>query len=302
MNPFKIKILVYHYVRDKMGDFPYLNVRSISDFQKQVTYLKSLYTVLSWRDLKHILKGESQCPDNACLLTFDDGLRDHYDNVFPVLKREGVSGLFFVIARRTPRKLCAVHIMQLLLGKLGGDKFTQVFFKSLSVGERKKFEEKRKVCLEEFPPDRFGEIELRTVRRVINAYLFRELEDRLVTLFNSHVGDPETIAPNFYLSESQMREMFRAGMHFGSHGVTHYRLDRLTDEEAQGEITESARFLEKIEQGPFALAYPYGNYEKNFTPFLRQAGFICAFTGNESDFQTDPMNLGRFDTVHVPLQ
>lgn len=37
-----------------------------------------------------------ELPDNAVLLTFDDGYIDHYTNVFPILNENGIQGSFFI--------------------------------------------------------------------------------------------------------------------------------------------------------------------------------------------------------------
>ena len=48
--------------------------------------------------LKSVKNGEftvKDIPTNSVLLTFDDGLKDHFQFVFPELKKHGISGVFF---------------------------------------------------------------------------------------------------------------------------------------------------------------------------------------------------------------
>src|SRR4029077_14110425 len=42
---------------------------------------------------------ETELPPNPCILTFDDGLADHYEVVFPLLLERGLRGAFFPPAR-----------------------------------------------------------------------------------------------------------------------------------------------------------------------------------------------------------
>jgi len=37
----------------------------------------------------------SDIPENGFVLTFDDGYIDHYEVVYPILKKAGVQGVFF---------------------------------------------------------------------------------------------------------------------------------------------------------------------------------------------------------------
>ncbi|MGV8982709.1 polysaccharide deacetylase family protein [Clostridium sp.] len=45
-----------------------------------------------------------ELPENALLLTFDDGYIDHFTNVYPVLADAGVQGSFYI-----PDKVYAEH-------------------------------------------------------------------------------------------------------------------------------------------------------------------------------------------------
>src|SRR5439155_23013204 len=99
---FRLTAMMYHYVRDP-GDaaeagsgIPGLAVRQ---FEVQLDYLAREYEMLAWQEVKDYLALNRALPPRACLLTFDDGLSDHYLNVYPALQRRGLSGLFFALAR-----------------------------------------------------------------------------------------------------------------------------------------------------------------------------------------------------------
>src|SRR5678816_4171615 len=97
--PVDLTVMMYHYVRDP-GDaaeagsgIPGLSVERLA---AQLDELAQRHTFVSWPQVRGTLIGEKLLPANACLLTFDDGLRDHYLNVFPLLRARGLSGLFFM--------------------------------------------------------------------------------------------------------------------------------------------------------------------------------------------------------------
>jgi len=89
-----VRILSAHRVvgdRDAgPGDAPVHLTRS--DFARRIRYLGRHYEFAS---LDRCVAGGS-FPENCVLLTFDDGFRDVYTDVFPVLEQEGVPFTVFV--------------------------------------------------------------------------------------------------------------------------------------------------------------------------------------------------------------
>ena len=71
------------------------------------------------------MSGQARLPENAAHLTFDDGFVDHYATVYPILRRRGLSGTFFVAEETcgaAPRVL-DVHKTHFLLAHLGAEAF-----------------------------------------------------------------------------------------------------------------------------------------------------------------------------------
>ena len=57
------------------------------------------------------------------LLTFDDGLSDHYQYVLPELRRRGLWGIFYIPAGPYQSgRMLDVHCIHLLIGRYGGEK------------------------------------------------------------------------------------------------------------------------------------------------------------------------------------
>ena len=78
-----LTIIMYHYVRDlRRSRYPEIKGLDISLFKRQLTRIRSSYKIVSMRD---VIEDRQGLPDNAALLTFDDGYADHYLNVFPLL-------------------------------------------------------------------------------------------------------------------------------------------------------------------------------------------------------------------------
>lgn len=78
-----------------------------------------------------------------------------------------------------------------------------------------------------------------------------------------------------YLSLTQLKEMRKAGITIGSHGMTHRRLAIIPPEEAKHEILDSRRKLEQLLDGPvYWLCYPYGSFNKKVISYVREAGYL----------------------------
>jgi peptidoglycan/xylan/chitin deacetylase (PgdA/CDA1 family) len=69
------------------------------------------------------------------------------------------------------------------------------------------------------------------------------------------------------------------GFCFGSHGVNHNFLTRLSDSAARYEIEASKKELEDGLGQPIRFfSYPYGDYSDRIISFVREAGYEAAFS------------------------
>lgn len=73
--------------------YKYKNTRQ---FQQDIDFLANRFTVISLNNLLRHLDSGTPIPQKALLLTFDDGLREIYDIVAPILLKRGISATFFV--------------------------------------------------------------------------------------------------------------------------------------------------------------------------------------------------------------
>jgi peptidoglycan/xylan/chitin deacetylase (PgdA/CDA1 family) len=90
-----VRILMYHRVTELKGDR--LSVRP-AEFRKQMDYLfKSGYRVLDLKDLAGLKPGDLSFSPRL-ILTFDDGYRDFYEHVFPVLENYRFPATVFIVS------------------------------------------------------------------------------------------------------------------------------------------------------------------------------------------------------------
>jgi peptidoglycan/xylan/chitin deacetylase (PgdA/CDA1 family) len=93
---------MYHYVAPLPPDADvYRRDLTVSpeDFEAQLEYLSGAgYNTITLTDLHRHLNEGRPLPEKPIILTFDDGYRDAYTVVFPLLQRYNFVGTFFVLA------------------------------------------------------------------------------------------------------------------------------------------------------------------------------------------------------------
>jgi peptidoglycan/xylan/chitin deacetylase (PgdA/CDA1 family) len=66
------------------------------EFRNELTYLKSKYECISFRELCDRLDADIPLRQRCVVITFDDGYRDNFTEAVPALKDAGLSATFFV--------------------------------------------------------------------------------------------------------------------------------------------------------------------------------------------------------------
>jgi peptidoglycan/xylan/chitin deacetylase (PgdA/CDA1 family) len=98
----RVPILMYHHIEDPPpGANAWRRDLSVSpkDFEAQLHFLKQEgYETITLNDLTLHLTVGKPLPPKPIILTFDDGYTDAYTQAFPLLKRFGFTGTFFLIS------------------------------------------------------------------------------------------------------------------------------------------------------------------------------------------------------------
>ena len=300
-QPLELTVMMYHYIRDPGdaaeagSDIPGMPVKA---FESQLDELSQQHTFVTWPDVLGALQGQKTLPDSACLLTFDDGVRDHYVNVFRVLHDRGLSGLFFALDRLEVDGLTLAHKIHFLLAKLGFKRLRESIWEGLSLAGREKFTQAESKYQWKYPPvSNNGQINL--LKAVLQRDLSAEADHILSRLFEMHLGSENETARDYYLSAEQIREMIAGGMHFGGHSRSHPWFDWIDREARIAEIKASAEWLQQFEPGPWAFAYPYGGVSEDSPQLLKAHGFAAAFTTKARLRHADPYFIGRLDGEEI---
>ncbi len=99
---FRVPILMYHYVEIVQNKQDKIRVSLDTPPGVLASQIKTLqdggYTFMTASQLADVLDGKAKLPEKPILLTFDDGHRDFYTDVLPILKQYHVKATNYVIS------------------------------------------------------------------------------------------------------------------------------------------------------------------------------------------------------------
>lgn len=299
-------VVFYHYVRDAERTHAGPNGLSVAQFARQVDWLRSRHQVLDYARFEEAMNGGGRLPAASALLTFDDGLLDHYEYVLPALRERGLTGIFFLTgAALTPNPpLLNVHKAHVLRAQLGSSRFAGELRRRLRELDTA-FVPSAQPLAEVYRYDGRADV---AAKHLLNYELPFDVADRLLDdMFRRHLGDPAEFAAHLYLTPAMVDEMSAAGMTFGFHSERHRVLSRLTYQEQQEELSRGVRRIQDLTgQRSVPFSYPYGHvhtYNADTLRILAEAGYSMAF--NTVRRPADPgldhrYELPRFDTRDLP--
>jgi peptidoglycan/xylan/chitin deacetylase (PgdA/CDA1 family) len=110
MGRLAVPILMYHYVGDSPPAAGPQSARltvPTAQFEAEMDYLATNgYHPVTLEEVRATMAGGEPLPSRPVAITFDDGGRDNYTVVFPILQRHGFRATFFVITGFVGNHLC----------------------------------------------------------------------------------------------------------------------------------------------------------------------------------------------------
>ena len=240
-------------------------------FKFQVDKIRNKYKIVSSLDIKNIdIKNDN---NDYAILTFDDGLSDHY-NVYKYLKSLKLSGTFLVPKMSVvENKVMNTHKIQFILASTNEitikDEILNLFDNKDEIWEeysttkwKKNWWSKEMIFITNF---------LRRYKddKIDNYQLTNYLFDKFVT------KDEFNFSKDFYLNEKNIEEMSNNGMIIGGHGdisenlllIDNYKLD----------IDESKKFISNY-SNEFVFSYPNGGYNEDIKNYMNDIKCYISYT------------------------
>ena len=270
------------------------------DFHDELRLLKRHYFIISPEQFLGWLKGDTDLPKSAVLLTCDDGLLNTVTDMLPILEEEQVRCLFFVTGdflSSEPQMLWHEELYLMFMD-------SQI--------------RKCRSCLESAPPafvlsstEAKATLwwnlvkKLSRAERGQRATLMTRARDELELDNNwrsRYLNDPVLRRRFALISAAEVHQLVQAGMSIGSHTLSHPLLPEQTLEMARMELEQGRCALERALGLPvWALAYPFGGTnavsEREFH-LAESAGYQCAFVNYGGAVHKDSYHFA-LPRIHV---
>jgi peptidoglycan/xylan/chitin deacetylase (PgdA/CDA1 family) len=297
----------YHMVSD--GAPPHIKhyrVLGTAAFEADLAYLQANFDFVTYEQLVQRRGAANQPRDNSMVLTFDDGFAECASVVAPLLRRHGVSCIFFVITdlidntvlfRESEAALCIDAILKLPIERalamvdetgLGArlraqaDLLSDPAAWSLDIAD-----------VGAAPDPRLAPLLHWLVNLTADEVdLLQRLRDRLGVEPERYLREAQP-----YLTTQQIRQLQADGFTIGAHSRSHRRLQQLSRDDAEREIVESCRAIRDITgQATVPFAFPYfgGDLDRSWLAQLRQQhDFIGLFFDTDGLREDEPFVVQR---------
>lgn len=306
----RLTIVMYHYVRDlKNSRYPNIKGLDYELFKQQIKFFAEKFNVVTMEEVIAYYEEGYKLPENAVLLTFDDGYIDNFTFVLPVLKEYKMQGSFFVPGKVfTEHCLLDVNKIHFLLASTSIETLCKALFEQLDHyrGSKWDYPSNEELFAEYAVANRFDNRETIFFKRVLQMALPEELRNQISSyLFQKYVGVPEDVlAHEIYLNYDQMKYMKSEGMFFGVHGYDHYWMNKLNPADLKEDIFKGLESMKGLlDENKWVINYPYGSYSEEVIKCLKDTGCILGLSTDVrvADLEKDNrFILPRMDTNDFP--
>lgn len=279
----QLTIIMYHRIGANNEDWS-LDTLDTSVFEKQIKYLTKTHKIISLEDFAQNLIDKKELPKRVAVITFDDGYKDNYKNAYPILKKYKIPAtIFLTTGHIESNKLFWWDKIGYILLNL---KQKEINLEDIGL---------IKPCLIQKNRNIFDETMYKF--SIILEEKKHEIINELEKIFNKDI--PKEIGKNNTLSWDEVKEMSENNIDFGAHTVNHPILTQIPLNQAEFEISQSKKDIEKrLNRKITTFSYPNGladDYNKDIIDLLQKYGFICSVTRipNTITQKTSLFELGR---------
>jgi len=265
-------------------------VRTVKEFERDLDFLLKCYTPVDF----HTLKTNSSTKENTFLLSFDDGLREFYEVIAPVLLRKGIPAVCFLNSGFIDNKdLFFRYKTSLLLEKLINGKISDNLHKEIA----RWFESKG------LKSDYQSLLSI----NYLNKNCLDELAKILEIDFQIYL---QKVQP--YLTSEQIQNLITQGFDFGAHSIDHPQFSDLSEAKQLEQTRQSIQAVtEKFHLNYKTFSFPFTDYGVSLNFFhtvfdkdnpLADITFGCAGLKKDScpkNLQRIPIEIDDFSAREV---
>ena len=262
-------------------------------FENHLQIIKDMFKPIRLRDWPQISR---RLPDNRnrfAAVTFDDGWRDNFTHAFDSLKKFAVPATIFLVPEAVDQKLI-----------FWSDKLAALYFNSQF---REALASPASIWIDRLGMDaNFFRREPNHERLAQLVAITKQVSDdeihveltRLAAQLGPSRNDQQMFNERQFLQWNEVEDMARSGLiEFGSHSLSHRRLDEVRDEDqVLSEIVESRNILRARLGKSYSefFCYPNGNISQLAEEHVRDCySGACTVTRGFNKPGGDPFRLRR---------
>ncbi|MDM1556846.1 polysaccharide deacetylase family protein [Chryseobacterium indologenes] len=278
---------VYHCVSNE--NLPHLRhviqYKNIRQFEADIDCFSKHFQWVNWEEFKGFTSGSFKSQKKIALLTFDDGLREFYEIVAPILERKGIYACNFI----NPAFIDNNELMfrgkaSLLIEALGNKKSVNREINSI------------------LSLDGYATIE--TLKKQILKITYQEkdildlLAEKLEIDFRSYLKEYRP-----YLSSGELEKLTNRGFGISSHSWDHPKFGTLSLEQQMESIHKTFAYLKENNFLYESFAFPFTDFGvKNefFKSLFKNEEIYCSFGAAgikldsvQRNYQRIPMEMGE---------
>ena len=244
----------YHLVADEAP----LHIKNLyrpinlKQFQADLDFLQKHFQAASVGQVKAFVENGKVADEPLFFLSFDDGMRECYDVIYPILKERNIEAAFYINPAFLDNKtLFYKHKISLII-------------EALKAGEGRAGQVAK---LMNFDDDSRESLIFR-VLELVDVELIDGIAKLLEINFHEYL---ESVKP--YMTLRQTKEIQEAGFLIGSHSYDHTHFNNLSGEEMQGQLIKSFAFIDEyFKPATRSFAFPFYDMgvPKSFFEFLKE--------------------------------
>ena len=264
----------------------------IGDFKRQLDYLRRYAHVISFERLVAHYRTGAALPDNAAVITMDDGYASNYRLAYPLLKQRGIPACIFVSSRFVEdREFLWPDRIEYAIWKTDSDAL-EITLKEAPLRYCLGDEQKKREAVDSL------KAQVEPLCHRDRMALISQIEDKTEQTLSDRGETPALLEP---LRWHEIGDMIESDLvSIGSHTVRHPNLTTCTDEQLRDELVDSkALIAQRTGKACSLFCYPGGAYDARVKRFTQEAGYHCAVAIGDAFEQKDETDLFELKRVGV---
>lgn len=287
-------IINFHYIRNKKNKYDGIHPISINEFNKILAKLKKeKYNFISPKDF---ITQNINHKKKHVMLTFDDGLKDHF-RILNILEKFKIKGLFFVCSKPFNNEALDVHLIHYIRSITSPEYLFGFLLKRFPKQIKILENQKKKIC--KFYT--YDKEKNAIIKYFFNFVVKKIILKKIITeLFKRKKISKYKFLHRTYMNEKDLKKLIHKGHYLGLHGHSHNPLNKI-NQKINNDLDKNKKILMKItgiKRFKF-FAYPYGRNHalpKNLKKFQEKQKIDFCFTMNKGN---NKKNFEKFNIKRI---